>query len=57
MKDVTEIIEKAMGHGMLVPWDEVHRKAFMRGPKSVISDEVALKSETYLPTIGRHMSN
>ena len=32
-----------------VPWDDVHSKAWMRGKKSTIPDEVAIASETHVP--------
>lgn len=50
------IIETSIARRTSVPWDEVQRKESMRGTKSNISEELALRSEIYVPPIPRYVS-
>jgi hypothetical protein len=49
---VTFLIAQAIVSRTGVPWEEVHRRAWMRGTKSNISEEVAVASETFVPDPG-----
>jgi hypothetical protein len=43
------LIAQAIDARTGVPWEEVHSKAWMRGTKSNIPDEVLVASETFIP--------
>jgi hypothetical protein len=56
VRHVARIIGLATMQSTRVPWEDIHSKASMRGTKSNLTDEVALRNEEYVTPLPRHVS-